>query len=377
MIRRFAVLFALVTVAACGGESRSAPPTKRAVRIASATPAPGTVSRRYSGALEPRAQVEVSFKVGGRVERIGRAGDHTLEEGDEIRRGAVLAVLDADDLRDQASSARAAAQSGDAELRAAESALELARVEVERARRLKATGAITTADADRAEASYAAAASRLEAARSARDGRRAQSATARRNLAEVKLTSPIDGVIARRLIDAGEAVAPGHPAFVVIDDRALRLSFAVPDTRRSALALGDTLPVAVEAVPGRVFEGTVTRIDPVADPVLRTFTAQVTIDNADRALHAGMIGTVGVAPELGAEAAAVTVPLGAVQPVPGADELAVWTLDDQGAATRRVVRVHDVIGVDALITEGLADGERVVTDGAAFVREGEIVEVVP
>jgi len=373
------VLFLILASAAlsCGGDRAPAPPTTRAVRVAAAAPAPEAATRRYAGALEPREQVEISFRAAGRVEAIGRAGDRPLQEGDPVARGDVLAVLDAKDLRDQASAARAAAAGADADLRAAEAVHRQAEIEVERARRLVASGATSRADADRAEGGFGTAIGRLEAARSARAARQSQAAAARRALTDARLTSPIDGVIAQRLVDPGESVTPGRPAFVVIDDRALRLGFAVPDTRVAGLAIGDQVPVTIDAAPGRSYQGVVTRIDPVADPVLRTFRAQVTIDNADRTLHAGMIGAVGITPDAAAAGEAVRVPLAAVQPGSGSDDLAVWTIGDDGAVSRRTVRVTDVIGADALVTSGLAPGERVVTDGAAFVHEGEVVEVVP
>ncbi len=375
-------LASLSTLAAAVGCADPAPPAPppRAVRVVEVTAAPLAQPRRYSGSLLPHAQVELSFRVAGQVEGVAQVASEgrarPLQEGDAVRRGDVLATLDPRDLRHHATAASAALATARAELAAAEAALGHAQTEVSRARKLLATRAIPAADADRAEAAFDAARGRVAAARSQRDARAEQAAAARRVVEDARLISPIDGVVARQALDVGEIVAPGRAVFTIIDDRQMRLTFAVPDTRLAALRLGEQVPVRVEALGARALQGAITKIDPVADPTLRTFAAEVTLANEDRALRAGMVASV----ELRGDAAApvLRVPLSSVLRSPDGDALQVWVVGaDGGTVTRRVVEVADLVGDDVVVEGGLTAGERVVVDGAALLHEGAVVAVRP
>ncbi len=293
-----------------------------------------------------------------------------------MKRGDVLATLDPRDLRHQSAAAAAALATSRTELAATETALGHAETEVARARKLVATSAIPRADADRAEAVFDAARGRVDAARSQRDARAEQAAAARRVLDDARLISPIDGIVGRQAVDVGETASPGRTVFTIIDDRAVRVTFAVPDTRVATLHLGDQLPVRVEAMADRVLHGVVTKIDPIADPGLRTFAAEVTVSNEDRALRAGMVASV----ELRGDAAATVlrVPLASVLRSPDGAELQVWVVGADGATvSRRVVEVADLVGDDVVIERGLAAGEQVVVDGATLLHDGAVVAVRP
>lgn len=368
-----------LTMGACKNPSPPPPPA-RAVRAVPVTSTPLAQGRRYSGSLLPRAQVELSFRVAGRVDSLLQLSSEGIrrpvQEGDAVKRGDVLATLDPRDLRLQTSAAAATLATARTELAAAEKARGYVEIEVARARKLVATGAIARAEADQAEAAFDAARTRVDAARSQRDARAAQAGAAQRVLEDARLTSPIDGIVARRTIDVGETASPGRTVFTIIDDREVRVTFAVPDTRVASLHLGDDVPIRVEAMPDRVLHGKITKIDPLADPALRTFAAEVTVANADRELRAGVVASV----ELRGDAAATVlrVPLAAVLRGPDGDELQVWVLGADGASVaRRVVVVADLIGDDVVIERGLALGERVVVDGAGLLHDGAVVDVRP
>ena len=369
----------LVTVGACK-DPAPPPPPARAVRAVVVTSTSLEQSRRYSGSLLPRAQVDLSFRVAGRVDGVAQVVSEgqrrPLQEGDPVKRGDVLATLDPRDLRHQSAAASAALATSRTELAAAETALGHAETEVARARRLVATSAIPRADADRAEAVFDAARGRVDAARSQRDARAEQAAAARRVLDDARLISPIDGIVGRQAVDVGETASPGRTVFTIIDDRAVRVTFAVPDTRVATLQLGDQLPVRVEAMADRVLHGVVTKIDPIADPGLRTFAAEVTVANEDRALRAGMVASV----ELRGNAAATVlrVPLASVLRSPDGAELQVWVVGTDGATvSRRGVEVADLVGDDVVVERGLAAGEHVVVDGAPLLHDGALVTVRP
>lgn len=370
---------ALVALGGCSSKPL-APPPPRAVRVVPVIEAPPTSSRQYSGSLLPRAKVELSFRVPGRVDTVAMVGTggqrRLVQEGDHVKRGDVLATLDPRDLRHQATAAAASVTAARSELVGAEKALEYASIELERSRKLFAAKAITAAENDRTVAQYEAARARVDAARGQRDARSEQASAARRVIEDARIVSPIDGVVARRGVDIGETATPGRPMFTLIDDRTVRVAFAVPDTRVGQLRLGAELPVRVEALGGRSFRGVVTKIEPTADPGLRTFAAEVTVDNPQRELRIGMVAAVTLDGD--ATSKALHVPLASVLRSPGSDELFVWVVAAKdGTVSRRVIEVADLVGDDVVVERGVAAGERVVTDGAALLHDGAHVDVQP
>lgn len=362
---------------ACADEAPGVVPP-RAVRVAPVRVERGSGQARYSGALGPRRQVDLAFRVPGRVGRLKQVVDggrpRPLQEGDVVRAGEVLAALDLDDLRRQAAAAAAGVSAARAQLEAASLGLAQAEREVARARTLARSGDVAQSDLDRAEAGLDAARAGRDAAAGALRGRVEQHLLARNTLADATLRAPFDGVVARVAVDEAEAVGPNVPVLSVMDVSQLTLAFGLPDSRLDAVAPGQKLPVSIEARPGRVREAVVTRIAPTADPVLRTYAVEVTLAEVE-GLQPGMTGTVRLTRSTGE---ATAVPLSALVRGQGADELAVFTLGADGRTVKRhPVEVTDLLENDALLRVGPAAGERVVADGAAFLREGDVVGVVP
>lgn len=364
-----------VWLTACGAAEVPAADVRavRAIEIHSRSP---VSAARYAGALDARERVDVAFQVGGRIASVAAVGGRPLQEGDVVRRGQVLATLDDADLRRMVTAAEAELGTAEAQADGARAAHAQATVEADRARRLAAAGDLPKAELERVETALISAAAAVRSAEAQVDARTEKRALARSAVADARLTSPIDGVVARRVLDVGESVAPGMAAFTVIDTSQVLVVFAIPDTRVDALAMGTRLPVRVEAVPERTFVGTVVMIAPVADPALRSFTIEVEVDNADGALRAGMVASVGVEGEPAPPTA--IVPLGAVVRDPGAaGGFAVYVIEADATARLRPIVVADLVGNEAIVEDGLTDGERVVVDGAQLLHDGAAIVVRP
>lgn len=365
---------AFLLLSSCGAAEPPSP-AARAVRTLEVRARPTSSSALYSGAMEARDRVDLSFRVGGRVAMIAQVDGKPLQEGDLVDRGATLATLDDADLRRTAAAAEAELATAEAQAEGARVANRQAAADSERARRLAADGDIPKAELERIETALTSTVSSVRAAEALVAARVEKLALARSAVADARLTSPIEGVIARRLLDVGEVAAPGMTAFTVIDTSEVRVVFAVPDTRVDALAKGMRLPVRVEAVPGRAFAGTVVKVVPVADPALRSFTIELAVGNQDGALRAGMVASVGVEGE--AASPMPTVPLGAVVRDPAtADGFAVFVVDGSVARFRPVV-IDDLVGNDVVVADGLIDGERVVVEGAPLLHDGATIAVQP
>ena len=226
---------------------------------------------------------------------------------------------------------------------------------------------------ERAETLAKAARSRTDALRAQKGSRGEQAAIARRAASDARLLCPIEGVIARRMVDAGESVGPSTIAFTVIDTSEMKLVFGVPDTRIGDVHPNDLVPVHAEARGAAPLAGRVVAIQPVADPTLRTFAVEVAVDNAGGELRAGMVASASLGTDGGPPA--LLVPLRSiVRRLNG--KLGVFRVE--GDVGRDVaVELGDLVGNDVVVRAGLATGDRIVTDGAPLLKDGERVEVLP
>lgn len=280
------------------------------------------------GWLEPRARAVLAFRVPGRIASV------LVEEGARVRAGDLLATLDRAELAEMQKAAAA-------ELRSA-------KPELDRARTLAARSATTAAELDRAEARYEAAAARV---------RRAEL-----DLAETRLLAPFSGVVAHRPLEAGSAVTPHEPVLELVDLSTVEARVGVPQALLGAMAEGR--PVTVEIADRRI-PARVRSLAPGADPATRTFPARIPIPNPDAALRAGT--PVKVRAEATARATLV-VPAAALVPSP-AGALSVFVVEG-GRARRRAVKARWLDDGRVALAAGVGAGERVVTGGAAWLRDG-------
>lgn len=368
-------LLSLLFLASCTTPPPTAAPP-RAVRVTSVALRPVAQAARYSGVLESRAQLELAFRVPGRVASVGQVGlpPRALQEGDVVKKGDVLATLDLDDLRRQRSASAAGAASTAAQVRSARTALAQSEREVGRARKLFSNGDLAQAELDRAEAAFAAAGSSLASIEAQHQSRRDQLALSQSTLVDATLRSPIDGVIARKNIDPGELVPPNVPVFSVVDLSELRVVFGVPDTRVNLVQLGAPVTVVVEALPGSRFSARVSKIAPTAEPALRTYAVELSLPGAE-GLRPGMTATALLGDQGTQEA--LVLPLSAVVRGPGGAGYAVFGLEADSKVALLPIEVADLLENDVVVGAGLSAGQRVVVAGAQFLRAGDVVGVVP
>jgi RND family efflux transporter MFP subunit len=339
---------------ACGQEELPpTPPLPVTVSVAGA--AVGASEARYGGAIKADASVDVAFRMSGVVDHVTqvRGADgrmRTLQDGDRVRRGDVLARLRQNEFRDQVSDA--------------EASLRQAQADYERASQLYENRSVSKAEYDAAYARYTAG--------------RAKQSQAAISLSDATLRSPIDGVILRRAVEVGSLAGPSAPAFTVADTRIVKVVFGVPDIVVASLRLGETLAIQAEAIPGEMLQGRITRISPSADPNSRVFEVEAALPNPDGRMKVGMLATLrlgGDAPDVG-----ISVPLAAVvRPAGDSAGYAVYVVRDSATATARLRRVTlgETSGNQIAVREGLAKGERVIVRGATIVADGQPVRVMP
>lgn len=304
-----------------------------------------TVSVRAVGSLEAQALVDVRAEGDGRVSRI------LFREGSPVKRGEALVLLEQGKLQAELEAARAA------EVRARAEATNLAR-QLERNRGLLETGAISQQAFDDLQAAHDAAQARLEEAR-------ASVSLARQVLADATIRAPFTGRAGERRVDLGDYVQEGDPLLALVDDDSLEIGFSVPERYVARLEPGSSVVLRVASHPDRTFEGAVSFVSPVVDPVNRSVRLKARVGNTGGELRAGQFANVVLGLERRADA--VLVPEAAI--VPRAGESFVF-LVKSGQATERPVRIGERSRGIVEIADGVAAGDTVIVAGQQKVREG-------
>ena len=292
-----------------------------------------------SGPLEPIQTVHIRTQINAIVRAVH------ADRGTRVRRGQVLVVLDAEGLRGQAASAKAAIEAADANLA-------LATQRLENARRLLQAGAISEFELKNAEAARQVASAQAAAAR-------AQYATSSESESRATLTSPIDGIVSDRAAEAGEAVRDGNVLLTVVDTRTLELRARVGVDEALRVRPGATVLFTLDAAPGETFRGRVTRVDPRADPATRQVGVASTLPNTAERIVAGQFAHGRVL--TGPATPQVVIPITAVSTAAGADAASVFVVANGKLARRGVVLgMRDEARGLVAVRSGLAAGERVL-----------------
>jgi len=323
---------------------------------------------RYSASILPFAQASLSFKSAGYVTEIrqvvgadGRRRD--IGAGDFVSRGTVLAQIRHQDLKNQLDQATAT-------LSLAEAQHVEATKDYDRAKTLFASASLTKPDFDRAQAKF-------DSTNAAVDQAKANLHQAQLALQDADLTAPFSGYVLSRSIELGNLAAPGMVAFTIADTSAVKVGFGVPDYAVRQLRLGQQFSIHLQDDP-KEYSGQVTSIAASADEKNRVFAIEVTVPNPKSYLKPGMIASLTVSGVQ--KSPAPSVPLSAVvaDPVsPG--RYAVFVATQEGVkwvAHLRAITLGETHESDVAV-DGLKPGEKVVVVGAAGLKDGDIIQVVP
>ena len=330
------------------------------VELAPATRAAVNQELAVVGNLVGDQTVSVVPKIAGRLQEI------TVKLGDRVTRGQRIAKIEDQELLEQVKQAEAAFQVASATIRQREADLALAKTNAERSRNLFQRQLLPQQTLDDSEAKY-------QSAQAALDLARAQNTQSQARLDELGftqqntvITSPVNGFVARRAADAGAFVSANAPIVDVVDITRVRLVVNVIEKDLKQIGVGNSARVEVDAFPGESFEGRIARIAPVLDPATRTASVEVEIPNGQFRLKPGMYARVGIVTD--SHPNALVVPTNALVDVNGTRGV---YLSVNNVAAFRPVKTGIEGAMRTEILDGIADGDRVVTTGAAGLRNGD------
>ncbi|HMK20967.1 MAG TPA: efflux RND transporter periplasmic adaptor subunit [Terriglobales bacterium] len=275
-------------------------------------------------------------------------------EGDRVRRGQVLAVID--DLQpraavDRASAAGVAAQQ---QLVAANSDLVLAESTLKRYQSLYDRKSLSPQEFDEVKARQQATLARRDIAQAGQAQAQAALNQAMTSLNYTRIRAPFDGVVTEKKADSGTLASPGMPIFTVEDVRRYRLEVAVNESDLRHVRTGGQISVVIEALDNAELKGKITQIVPAADPASRTFLVKIELPT-DTHLRSGLFGR---AQFSRGERQALLIPRSAV--VERGQLQGVFVLDQNKIASLRYVTLGKGSGSEIEVLTGLQVGEWLV-----------------
>jgi RND family efflux transporter MFP subunit len=344
------------------------------VKVTAAVAVDGGRSLTLPGNMVANQEALVNARATGYVRR------WRVDIGDRVRAGDVLAELDTPDLEQQLEQARAALKQKDAALEQAKANLDFARVTATREDALLAESLASQQDDDQARAQAKIWEANVLAAR-------ADIAAAQANVRELgqlvsfgRVVAPFDGRITQRNIDVGSLVTAGgssgasgaQPLFRIEAIDPVRVFVQVPQTFALSVKDGEPATVSVRQLPGRAFEGRVTRTAGALDPASRTLNVEIDVPNPTGELLGGMFAQATIA---------VTVPHRVVR-VPSSAVISdargnrVASVDGGGRVHLLAVTRGLDDGSDIELVDGLVGGEEIMVNPGGDVTDGTRVEAV-
>jgi membrane fusion protein (multidrug efflux system) len=281
----------------------------------------------------------------------GIVAEVAFESGTEVKKGALLVSLDS--------------KQEQAQLRAAEARLELAKTDLARKRELVAKKTIAPAEMDTAE-------SELQQAE-------AMAADARALIERKRIMAPFDGLAGIRQVNVGQYLNPGAPIVSLQSMDPIYVEFSLPQQHLATIENGSKLKLGASGVDGEHTEGTITAIEPAVDASTRNVMVQGTVNNSEQKLRPGMFVDVEVLlPETGG---VLAIPSSAIAYAPYGDS--VYVVKDgatpDGKPTKTVqqqfVKLGPKRGDQVSVLSGLNAGDEVVSAGVFRLRPNAPVQI--
>jgi HlyD family secretion protein len=356
-----------------------------AVDVVTAENAPIKQTLVFSARVSSVARTEIASTLTARVERV------LVREGDRVKAGQLLVVLDDDELRAQSAQARAALASAQARLRAqaevalpvsaqsvrqAQTNLDFARREAERQRALFAQGFIGQArlqEADRALSLAQSALAQAEAQSASNKPSGAETiasqarvreteaavALADAKLAQMRIVAPADGRIVLRSVEVGDVVQAARRLLVLSADGETRLVAQVDEKNLALLREGMQSLASTDAFPDKPFTAQLSYLAPAADAARGTVEARLVVKDPPTFLRDEM--TVSVEVVTAQKASAMILPAAALREAEG--KSSVLVLDD-GRAREQAVRIGIRTPQRVEVQEGVVVGQQVIVNAA-------------
>lgn len=319
---------------------KSMPETSR-VRVAEVGTEEMSFPVTASGIVVPAREIRLSFKTGGIIESL------YADEGDRVKQGTLLAALNLSEIN--------------AQVDQASNGFEKAVRDFNRARNLYADSVATL--------------EQLQNATTAMNLAKAAYDVAVFNQQHSRIYAPEEGVLLKRLVETNEVVAAGYPVFVFgTTGTHWKIKAGVSDRHYVRITTGDSARATFDAYPGEEFIAIVSRLGEAANPQTGTYEVELDLIPVKKRLAAGFVTKLEILPSQANKY--FRMPVEALVEAQG-DVGYVYAITDSLIARKVKISIVGVYGTWVAVSGGLKGVKRVATGGAAYLTDGEKVEIVP
>jgi RND family efflux transporter MFP subunit len=337
------------------------------VEVVKVTVAGMTESIDVVGSLLPKRQADVKAEYPGVITRI------FVSEWVRVQKGTPLAQLDTQELGLVLQQSEASVEAAKANVAQAEVAQNRAEREHARLLKLKEAGLVTQQNLDDSATEKEAAAARVSAAKAQLRATQGELHQMQTRLAKSTIRSPMNGVVSQRNMRVG-ALVGARVIFHIVDNRLLDLTVTVPSGETGRVRVGQSLTFSTDSLPGKIFTGKVSYINPAVSEADRSVKIIAEVKNEPEVLKTGLF----------VKGKIITGDRTGVLQVPRT-ALVSWDLVKKQAeafvisgdkARRKTIATGAVSGDQVEVPSGLMAGELVVTRGGFNLKDGDIVKVV-
>lgn len=307
-----------------------------------------------TGTLFPAHESKIGPKISGTVEVV------YVDEGDQVRKGQILARLDQSNLLIAVRQGKATVRVAEAQLKETELKELNLRKEKERLENLFKKHAISRQRYDDIDTAHSMALARMELINAQITSARENLAMAEQKLEDTMIISPFSGLIVKRFINRGEYVTTMPPTllFLIMNIDKVKMEVGLPEVHLANVTIGNPVEIVTDTYPGVTFKGKISTINPMVDPGSRAFKAKVEIPNKDHRLKPGMFARVKIYPKIYKDV--LIVPFKSVV-TRGGRTVAFVAEGDR--VSLRAVTVGVTNEREAEIIDGLQEGEEVAVEG--------------
>ena len=317
-----------------------------------------------TGTILPQEESRVGAKISGRIEKI------FVDDGDEFEKEDILVRLDQKDFLIVEKRVKAELAVVRASLREAELHLGNLSREKERLARLYERKVISQQKYDDINTSCRMAAARVDLTAARLLEADANLSMAKQQLRDSVIRAPFSGVVAKKFSNEAEIVSsvmPSRPILWLMKIDRVKVEVEIPDVKMMVVRKGTPVDVKIDALPGKLFEGNVSRVNAMVDPISRNFKVETDIPNSEHMVKPGMFARITVKTDV--VKGTIIVPQKALV-VDDAGNDAVLVLNDNNEAVIKKVTVGVSNANMVEIRDGLKVGEKVIVTGNYGLEEG-------
>lgn len=358
MNTRLGILLGLLVLVlvGCGKEPEPVEEVLRPVRTESVTATGGKRVRTFSGSARAGVESKLSFRVAGTIERL------SVELGDRVNAGTVIAELDPTDYKLQV-------DEGEAGLRQAQAQARNASANYERIRGLYENNNVSINDLDASRAA-------MESAKAQVQSLNKRLELARSQLGYTRLEVPVTGSIAGINAEVNENVSAGQPIVILNAGSRPETTFLVPEQLISEIKRGDAVTVRFDALDNQEYDATITEVGVASGDFSTTYPVTARLNKPNDQVRQGMASEVNIIFGAGDDRARIYVrPKAVVEDDAGRH---VFVAEDRGDGTavvrRREVTVGSLTSDGLEVLSGLETGDLVITAGTRFLEVDMIVK---